>query len=43
MKIQKDASFSTRLVQTYSDRLALFAPSNMSGKISHIYENMGFI
>ena len=43
MKIQKDASFSTRLVQTYSDRLALFAPSNMSGKISYIYENMGFI
>jgi glycosyltransferase involved in cell wall biosynthesis len=43
MKIQKDASFSTRLVQTYSDRLALFAPSNMSRKISHIYENMGFI
>jgi glycosyltransferase involved in cell wall biosynthesis len=43
MKIQKDSSFPTRLVQTYSDRLALFAPSNMSGKISHIYKNMGFI
>ena len=43
MKIQNDASFSTQLVQTYSDRLALFAPSNMSEKISHIYENMGFI
>jgi glycosyltransferase involved in cell wall biosynthesis len=43
IKIQKDASFPTRLVQTYSDRLVLFAPSNMSEKISHIYENMGFI
>ena len=43
MKIQNDASFPKRLVQTYSDRLALFAPSNMSGKISHIYENIGFI
>ena len=43
IKIQKDASFPTRLVQTYSDRLSLFAPSNMAGKISQIYENMGFI
>ncbi len=43
LKIQKDASFPTRLVQTYSDRLALFSPSNMSEKISHIYENMEFI
>ena len=43
MKIQNDASFPKRLVRTYSDRLALFAPSNMSGKISHIYENIGFI
>jgi glycosyltransferase involved in cell wall biosynthesis len=43
IKIQKDASFPMRLVQTYSDRLSLFAPSNMSEKISHIYEDMGFI
>jgi glycosyltransferase involved in cell wall biosynthesis len=43
IKIQKDASFPTRLVQTYSDRLALFAPSNMAGKILHIYKNMEFI
>ncbi len=43
MKIQYDASFPTRLVQTYSDRLALFSPSNMSEKISQIYENIEFI
>ena len=37
-----DKNFSERLVQSYSNQLSLFGPSNMNQHIKSIYSNAGF-